>query len=747
MTRRFASGLAVLAVTACPTQAAEPDRRRRWQLTRPPPARWQTDYRGVLELGAAYVSDDSSQFGQYNSLQEAGASLIGQLQWQTYSPGNSYWQGSVSDLGLDTREGTLTWGLADTLTISAGFDSQVQVRNDSGRTPFRGNTQLRLADDWTSGLTTADFDTLEASLRKVERELSRDRLFIDVQAKVAEQWRTRASASYEQKSGTGDIGGAIYIDAAAGDAVLLPLPVDQDTLDVALGVAYEGRRLFVDSELSYSRFDNQNDLLTWQNPYSAYGTDVAFPSGIGGLGLAPDNDYLSGRLSANWVISATTRMQLDGSYARATQDQDYAPYSVNPALAVTEPLPLTHFDGEVDTATLRARLLLRPLPKLDTTLSYALRDRNYNAPRDGYRYIRGDADAQPDAAFTVYNSSHDLTENTVGIEADYRLPGSSRLGLEYAYQETERRNAAVAETREDTYTLKYRVRPWQGVTARAQLEFADRAASTYHWDQDYYALLDSELINATPDNQRFNNHPALFQYYLANRERSEATLDISALPSTEWTLSINLRWRDEHYDQSDLGLTDSQWARVHGSASYTAGEELTLTVYAGVDRFEYAQDSRAFRGGQEKNPFAIHPPLPQASDPAQNWSLDATDTSLTAGASLTWQVAPRLSLEMDYSLVSTTAEQDFSSGVAAGLAPSDLPEVDTRLHELDLSGLWQMRDNLAFRLSYRFYYYQSDDWALDGVAVDTIDKVLSFGAENPNEDIHYLGASVVYRWQ
>ena len=102
---------------------------------------------------------------------------------------------------------------------------------------------------------------------------------------------------------------------------------------------------------------------------------------------------------------------------------------------------------------------------------------------------------------------------------------------------------------------------------------------------------------------------------------------------------------------------------------------------------------------------------------------------------------------MDYSLVSTTAEQDFSSGVAAGLAPSDLPEVDTRLHELDLSGLWQMRDNLAFRLSYRFYYYQSDDWALDGVAVDTIDKVLSFGAENPNEDIHYLGASVIYRWQ
>jgi hypothetical protein len=33
------------------------------------------------------------------------------------------------------------------------------------------------------------------------------------------------------------------------------------------------------------------------------------------------------------------------------------------------------------------------------------------------------------------------------------------------------------------------------------------------------------------------------------------------------------------------------------------------------------------------------------------------------------------------------------------------------------------------------------------VQADTIDTVLTFGQDNPNEDIHYVGASVIYRWQ
>ena len=84
---------------------------------------------------------------------------------------------------------------------------------------------------------------------------------------------------------------------------------------------------------------------------------------------------------------------------------------------------------------------------------------------------------------------------------------------------------------------------------------------------------------------------------------------------------------------------------------------------------------------------------------------------------------------------------------ASNLEAGDLPNVNTSLHHVQASGTWQMRKDLSFKLDYQYYRYSSDDWALQGVQANTIDKVLTFGAKNPNEQIHYVGVSAIYRWQ
>ena len=715
--------------------------------SRPLQTRWQTDYTGAVQLGLGYTSDDNYMFGQYNGRNKDEATLIGNLQWQDFRTGDSYWQVSLSDLGLDTREGEVTWGRPDRLKISLGFDSQQQVRNDSGRTPFRGDDNLQLPDNWASGLYTSDWTTLDDSLKKFDRELERDRLSLAVDARLSERWRMETSLSYEEKQGHGDVGGAIYTDAASGDAALMRSPVDYRTTELDLGLSYEGDRLHLDGHLAYSDFDNKDDLLTWQNPYSSFGPNVRYPDGDGGLGLAPDNDQVSGRLTGHYIFSSTTRLQFDGSYAVASQDQNYADYTVNPALTVTEPVPRNDYDGEVATSTVNTRLLLRPMAKLNAELFYKLRDRDYDANRDGYLYVRGDGGDQPRSALTVYNTNHDLTSQIAGAKASYRLPLRSKLSFEYEYEKVKRRNAAVEKTEEDRYTLGYRIQPWSNFSARMHLQYADRAANTYKWDQSYYALLDTELINATPDTQRYINHPQLKQYYMANRERWEGKVDLSYLPTARWNLNLNMLYRDDDYDQSKLGLTESKWGHVNFSASYVASDTLSGSVYAGYDVYEGDQTSRAFRGGQEKNAFDIYPPLPQASDPQQNWDIDATDTSMTLGANLQWQIAPDLELNLDYSYVDTKGEQDYSTRPGGSVVASDLPDVDTRLHQFEASGVWHMRDNLSVQLDYQFYSYKTNDWAWKSVQADTIGKVLTFGQDNPNEDIHYVGASVIYRWQ
>ncbi len=346
------------------------------------------------------------------------------------------------------------------------------------------------------------------SLRDFDRILNRDKVFVGVDAKLNDNWHMDSHLSYEEKEGHGDAGAAIYIDGAAADAVLLRSPVDYGTTEFDLGLGYDAERLHLNGQLAYSKFDNDDELLVWQNPYNSFGPAVAYPAGTGGLGLAPDNEQTSGRLIGHYIFSSKARLQFDSSYALATQDQDYADYTVNEALLVTVPVPQNDFNGEVATGTGNIRLLLNPMPKLGTEVFYKLRDRDYDADRNGYLYVRGDGSDQPDSPLTVYNTNHDLTSQTAGLEAGYRLPLHSKLSAEYAYEEVERRNAPVETTEEDRYTLKYRIQPWTNFTSRLHLQYADRAADTYQWAQDYYALLDTQLINATPDTERYTNHPA-----------------------------------------------------------------------------------------------------------------------------------------------------------------------------------------------------------------------------------------------
>jgi MtrB/PioB family decaheme-associated outer membrane protein len=707
---------------------------------------WRGDGTGALRLGLGYTSDDNYMFGEYNGLSKQGPTAIADLQWQDFHSSENYWQVSMQDMGLDTRQGKAIWGRADRLKLTLGFDSQSQVRNDSGETPFRGNTTQTLPANWVSGLTTSDFTTLQGALQGFDRTLDRDKAYMAIDAKIDEHWSVNSNLSYEHKEGHGDAGAGIYIDSSSADSVLLRTPVDYGTTEFNVGAAYDDDRLHMNGQLAYSKFDNEHQLLEWQNPYSSYGSDVAYPAGIGGLALAPDNEQSSGRLMGSYLFSPALSLQFDGSYAMATQNQNFAPYTVNPALTVTVPVPLSDLNGEVDTTTGNVKLLWNPAPKLNTEWFYRLRDRDYNNERNGYLYVRGDGSDQPDSPMTVYDTTHDMTTQTAGAEASYRLPLHSKLSFEYDYEQVERHNAAVEKTQEDRYTLGYRIQPWPNFSSRLQLLYGDRAADDYQWAQSYYALLDSQLINVTPDNQRYINHPLLMDYYMANRERWESSADFTYLPTDRWNLNLNLLWRDDNYDASQLGLTDAKWYRTQFSASYAMSTTLSGSVYTGYDNYQTNQYSRTFNGGPEKNAFAIYPPLPQASDPQQNWQSDGTDTSVTLGANLQWQAAPDLQFKVDYSYVDTRNEQQLTTEPGASVTASDLPNVNTRLHHFQASAIWQLRPELSLQFDYQYYYYKTDDWAWNNVQVATIDKVLTFGQTNPNEDIQYVGASVIYRW-
>jgi MtrB/PioB family decaheme-associated outer membrane protein len=715
------------------------------QDSRPLETRWALDYNGFAEIGVGYVSDENFEFGEYNALDDDEAFVIGNLDFSG-GEGGSLWNLSVSDLGLDTREGSGTWR-NEAWTITLEYDGQKQVKNNTGRTPFRGGELLLLPDAWVSGVNTSDFTALADSLRDVDLEIERDIYRLGVSYRFNEALNVEGSVAYEEKEGHRDRGGATGGNISAGDAVIIPGRIDEENLEFELALNYNAGNLALSGSFFYNDFENQSDITQWQNPYSNFGPDVAYPEGFGGLGEAPDNEFYRGRLMGTWIISPTLRLQVDGSYGKTEQDQNYLPFTVNEALlADAAPLPRDNLDGELETSTFDASLFWNPIRKLRLEGYFHGEERDFDVPRDGYQYVLGDAYAIPDESGRLYNTAHDYHVDTWGIEGSYPLPLKSKLWLTYEYEEVERDNAAVMKADEDRYKLRYRLPILSNLNMRIEALYGDRNADEYVWDQSYYASLDPERINATPDSQRYLNHPLLSQQHIATREQVEAKLDLDWQPIASWNLALNLLYRENDYDETDLGLTDEEFNSASFTASWVASDSLVLTAWSSYNEYETQQSGRAFRGGIEKNAFEVVPPLPQASDPGRNWDTEVEDEVISVGLGVQWQVSDRLGLSADYSYMDTESEYDFANGGGEGLSDDPLPsDYENEMHHLILEGAWHYRENMSIGLNYQYWNYDSDDWA--SVAPDTIDKVLTLGAEPADEDLHYIGTSIIYRWQ
>ncbi|QIB66369.1 MtrB/PioB family outer membrane beta-barrel protein [Kineobactrum salinum] len=332
--------------------------------------------------------------GQYNGLQDQGFSLLGKLDWRRFTAGDSHWQVQLSDPGLDTREGTVRWGVRDRLQISASFDSQYQQRNDSGLTPFRGDSLLQLPGNWSGGRTTGDWTELAEALQPFDRSLERNNYELALETRLSPRWQLQSALRYSTRKGTGDTGAAIYSDAAAGDAVLLPAPVDHRSFDADTTLSYSGTRLHLQGSIVWSDFDNRDQSLRWHNPYIAWAgsgagavaddqspTDAfSLPAVEGALSLAPDNQHGSARLAGHYLFGPRLRLQFDGSYGLTEQDQELMPYSANPGLQLEQALPRDSFSGKVATTAAKVRLQWQPHRQLELKLAYRLRDRDYRPP-------------------------------------------------------------------------------------------------------------------------------------------------------------------------------------------------------------------------------------------------------------------------------------------------------------------------------------------------------------------------------
>jgi len=626
-----------------------------------------------------------------------------------------------------------------------------------------GSGTLNLLPGLTPGANTdaqlvATVESLDTSVLSVQRNDGVVRL--DAWLRPDTRWFARYRSL--SREGERPFGGSwIYPNdvGATARAVETIEPIEDRTHEVSTGLELSLPQGF-DANLVYSGslYRNQNESLTWDNPYLISGfTPVAQRELVrqGRFALAPDND------AHNVKADLAARLPLDGrftataSWTRMRQDQDLLPPTVNSgtigslnldAWNTAAALGQSSADTEVETLLLRGDLLLRPWKRLRIGARVRYFDRNdksaYTAcnPSTGEAgYITedgalaalagvgghqiptevcgGPAGPAPFAEDFRYRSTpygHAVLKAEGSVDA--RLDPKTQLGLRYAWIRKDYDHRERDHTVDNTVRAELSSRRLQWATARISYEFADRSGSTYDYDP-YAAYYASSLPQFTGFNQSFTL--AQFRKYdLADRQLNRANVRANFLLPKDMDLAVSGQVRDIAYD-ADYGLQYDRGASVSVEWNWQPSPNLNAFV---MGAWEHARtETRSIAG----RPGLPDPNAGGSVYPLQNaWEVRNRRNTGFATVGLRSRILERWILETRYGFIGSYQKIDYdyasASALSIGLTPAQagtrFPDLETLDHELQSSIRFQITKHLSVRAFHLFRRSEIEDFHQSGLS-------------------------------
>jgi MtrB/PioB family decaheme-associated outer membrane protein len=662
-----------------------------------------------IEAGAQYVDGTEARFGDFTGLDEDGgypvlAGSVGKLH-----ESGTYWSFAGDDLGLDARSLKIEAGKTGRAEVSLNFEQLPHTIFDTTATPFAdaGAGTLVLPSDFVRAGTTQQMTTLDASLHPLDVGYDRDTLDLAGTVHLGEHWST--SLEYLRQERDGSIRGS---GTFGFSALEFGQPVDDVTDGVVLSLDYGAERLTARLAYEASFYSNDNQALTFDNPYP--GTET------GRVQLAPDNEAQHLDASLVYRVAERTTLSATAAVGRLEQDDDFLPYATDPTLA-SAPLPRASLDGEVETTNLGlvfatdAGSLWSVLDGLRLRADVRYDERDNSTPQDAYAYVV--TDTFPTAAAT--NLPYGLERLTYGLSGSWNLqnvlpflPEGQQLRASGAWrhEDIERTFQDAPETSEDSGWGRVQYRPVTWLDLAVKLGAAKREADDYQ---------PSSLL-AVPQN------PLMRKFYLADRERDFADAEINLFPSETLAFSLKSHYAEDEFFNSQLGLQSSRTAGATFFGSWTFGESAaSLAGHYGRDETHSRQ-----RGSSV---FA-----------APDWSGVTEDTQNSGGLSLRLpRVTAQLALGIDLYFADTDGEMVTSSSTAP---TGSLPELRTRLAGAELTGEYRWSPALTLRAAVRYEHFDADDWQLDDVEPATVPTLLSLGADAYDYDVALFELAFTYRF-
>lgn len=652
-------------------------------------------FEGEVGVSAIDVSDDSYKFGRYNGLKKG--THLGLDATLRYADGLNYTDVYASNLGLPYPSVDAEGGKQGSYKLKYRFAELPYNVSDSARTIFNGvgSSNLTVPTGWLRGTNTGTMTGLAGSLHDVKIDSLRRQSGIGLSLLPTSGWDVGLNFRQETREGTRRMAGSFFFNSSA-----LIAPVDYYTNDVEVYASYAAARWQVRFAYQASMFNDRNQGLMWDNPFS----EVLPGATAGQIGLPPENQFHQLSASGAYQITEKTRANASLALGRMDQDAPFLPATINPSLAPGA-LPRASLQGQVNTTRADLKLVSALTDKWGLNASYAYDDRANKTPQASFNWVTTDELV----ATPRVNLPYSFTRNLFKVSGDYRMTPRAKASLGYDRDAQDRTYQEVSKTTENTLWAKYLLRTRKHLDVTLNYAHGKRSGNAY---QTVAQL-------SPPEN------PLLRKYNMADRTRDLAGLRVAVLPIETVTMALDYSRAKDEYANSSVGMTLGRTQTLTADVAAQLGEASSMHVYYSAEQIKSEQS-----GAQS----FTNPP---------DWAAENLDKIWSSGVGFKHTlVANRFDIGADYMKSHSTGDVTLFTGAGGPGFPTNT----VNLEVFKLYATYRLSTGLSVQANYWRERYASSNWAIDGVGPATLPNVLTFGEISPNYTINVASLALRYRF-
>jgi MtrB/PioB family decaheme-associated outer membrane protein len=661
-----------------------------WKCTQCP---FLQGYESEVEVGVLSASGANASSGRYTGIDHSGTYADAGASGQLRSDDGSYASYDLERLGLASRDGYVEGGREGRYDLRLSYDGQPTRLYDTGATAFQGGgASLTLPANWVAAGSTAGMTQVRSSLAPIDLGYDRRTVALLGRFFASTSWTVFGEFRRQEKEGTGLASGSFLTQA-----LQLPQPIDYVTDSFEAGAAWSGRRASFRLTYSGSWFEDNNDSLTFANPY----LPIVPGSTQGRLALPPNNNLQQLAAAGNWQLPwFATTLNYTASLGTLQQNAAFLPVST---LAGATPPGSGSLDGDVRVSHYALGLAARPLPKLSIRGNAAYDGRDDQTTPITVAYIVTDTFPGGTAVTPRYG------EDRVRLDggADYALARWVRIGVGGKFDDNHYSPGQVLRNTQNAESWgRGTLTPLPTLSFTLKSGNALRKASSF----DAAALPPEE-------------NPLIRDFNYAPRDRVFSTLTGSWVATPTLTWSVEGFLAKDDYRSSPLGLQSAHEQRTSTTLTWTPRDTLSAYIDAGYQRLFMLQNGST---GAVTAPWL-------AADTERFWNIALGGR---------WVPQERWTLTFDYLLAPSYEDTDSTLGGLQQAFPQSWTKLDSARFEV----AYRWTNALQVHFRYTHEAYNSNDWALNAVGPSTVGNLLALGLQPYRDSVNLFGLTLRYQF-